>query len=473
MQPEEYIAAPTFAGVKSSYVFRTGTKGTGYYLDYAGACAAQATPSSAAAADDDAALAAELQDIGLTPEQVDAVTLGLGLQEAVETPQSVAKRAEAAFADAGKLTRVGGAGAAGAGAAAPPAEPAAGVSAGGGVSGGGGSAGYDHLRPEALEKYQECVALYTQALQHTPEEPGDPDLSGAERCQYFSGRAEARIRLEHYGAAVRDCDAAIGLASGAAEAALKRKRRAASMASKIARRAEDTAKSTLVTAAETIEQNEELTKQLADLDPETAKGGLKSMTLMAAVTKLKNRGNDAFKAKRWAGAAEDYTAGIVVITLAKEDARKQRMADRQAHLELDGDDYVSEIVETVEVAEAWPGEALNLRNLYGNHAAALIAMDDWKAAEEEASNALELDCMWGKARYRLGVAMEGCAEDELCGGPERRDAAVAKFREAHGAYAGALALAEGADKVSVAAMQRVERRLQGLDAALGGVEPPA
>ena len=40
----------------------------------------------------------------------------------------------------------------GAGAAAPPAEPPAG-SSGGGVSGGGGSAGYDHLRPEAMAKY--------------------------------------------------------------------------------------------------------------------------------------------------------------------------------------------------------------------------------------------------------------------------------------------------------------------------------
>ena len=332
-------------------------------------------------------------------------------------------------------------------------------------------------------------------MQHTPAEPGDPGLSGSERSQYFSGRAEARIRLEHYGAAANDCDAAIELASGAAEAALKRKRRAASMASKIARRAEDTAKSTLVTAAETIEQNKDLMKQLAEVDPETAKGGLKSMTLMAAVTKLKNRGNDAFQgrphpnsprhrglhrdvservlvvsAKRWAEAAEDYTAGIVVITLAKEDARKQRDADRHAHFELDGDDYVSEIVETVEVAEAWPGEALNLRNLHGNHAAALLAMDDWKAAEDELCNALELDCMWGKARYRLGVAMEGCAEDELCGGPERRSAAVAKFREAHGAYAGALSLAEGEDNVSIKAMGVVERRLRGLGAALEGAE---
>jgi hypothetical protein len=74
--------------------------------------------------------------------------------------------------------------------------------------------------------------------------------------------------------------------------------------------------------------------------------------------------------------------------------------------------------------------------------------------------------MWGKARYRLGCAMEGCAEDELCAGAEQRDAAIAKFREAHGAYAGALALSEGRDKASTAAMKRIESRLAGLGATV-------
>ena len=94
------------------------------------------------------------------------------------------------------------------------------------------------------------------------------------------------------------------------------------MASKIDRRAHETAESTLVTAAATLEENEKLMKQLAELTPDVADGGMKSMALMAAVTKLKNRGNDAFKEQRWLEAAEDYTAGIFVITRAQEEARK-------------------------------------------------------------------------------------------------------------------------------------------------------
>ena len=46
------------------------------------------------------------------------------------------------------------------------------------------------------------------------------------------------------------------------QAAEKRKRRAASMASKIDRRAHETAESTLVTAAATLEENEKLMKEL-------------------------------------------------------------------------------------------------------------------------------------------------------------------------------------------------------------------
>ena len=98
------------------------------------------------------------------------------------------------------------------------------------------------------------------------------------------------------------------------------------------------------------------------------------MTLMAAVTKLKNRGNEAFRMEQWAAAAEDYHAGIRVIGLAQQEARREREAEREAHLSLDGDDYMSEMVETVEVKEAWPGEALNLRNLHGNLAAALLGL---------------------------------------------------------------------------------------------------
>lgn len=67
-------------------------------------------------------------------------------------------------------------------------------------------------------------------------------------------------------------------------------------------------------------------------------------------------------------------------------------------------------------------------------------------------------------RYRLGLAIEGCAQGELCRGPEHKTTAVAKFREAHAAFAAALALAEGADKASRASMGRVETQLRELGA---------
>ena len=78
-----------------------------------------------------------------------------------------------------------------------------------------------------------------------------------------------------------------------------------------------------MTAAATLEDNAELREQLAELTPDAAKGGMRSMALMAAVTKLKNRGNDAFKEERWAQAAEDYAAARRVAdypyTLCKTD----------------------------------------------------------------------------------------------------------------------------------------------------------
>ena len=164
-------------------------------------------------------------------------------------------------------------------------------------------------------------------------------------------------------------------------------------------------------------------------------------------------------------------------------------AKREAALELgDADELeVDDFVEPAETQESWPGEALNLRNLLGNLAASQLAMEDWKAAQESAGGAfprccskpqrqgtadgmclaaaLELDAMWQKARYRLGAAMEGCAEDELCGGPSRREAAAAKFRDAHGAFSGALKLSEGKDKAATKAMRRVEERLSAIGAA--------
>ena len=69
-------------------------------------------------------------------------------------------------------------------------------------------------------------------------------------------------------------------------------------------------------------------------------------------------------------------------------------------------------------------------------------------------------------RYRLGLAIEGCAEAELCRGPEQKHTAVSKFREAHAAFAAALALAEGKDKTSRASMSRVEKRLRELGATV-------
>ncbi len=363
----EFVAAAGFEGAREGYVFTTGELGTGYYRDAPPGEVVEVT--AGAGSSDDAELQAELRGLGIsasTEPIAEEERQGLDELRGVEKPQSLARRAAAAFEAAELLVRGGSHGGGSVGqSSTPPADTSAGA-----------RAGCEHLHPDALAKYKECLSLYTDALQHRPAELGDPDLSSTERSEYFSCRAEARIQLQQFAAAIHDCDAAIELSISSAvqAAAEKRKRRAATMAAQLAKGAEDTANITMASAAETIEQNKELTKELEELDPETAKGGLKSMTLMAAVTKLKNRGNDAFKAKHWAAAAQDYRAGILVIRNAQKEARRQREAEREAHFALDGDHYMSEIVESVEVKEAWPGEALNLRNLHGNLAAALIGL---------------------------------------------------------------------------------------------------
>lgn len=369
---DEFIPAARWDGARNDFVFKTGELGTGYYRDIPAAAPAAALAVSS----DDAQLQAELDQLGLAAprsaepasEQDSEVFDEL---RGASKPQELAHRAKAAFQAAELLARGDG------DAACAPQSSEVLVPAGlKDCSTGGATGGRDCPHPDALAKYKECVTLYTDALQHRPMEVGDPDLSSEDRSNYFSSRAEARIRLAQFRAAVHDCDFAIALspASVTQATAEKRKRRAASMAAQFSKRAEETANNTLTSAAETIKQNKDLAKELSELDPETAKGGLKSMTLMAAVTKLKNRGNEAFGAQQWATAAGDYHAAIRVIALAQEEARRERDAEREAHLALDGDDYMSEMIETVEVKEAWPGEALNLRNLHGNLAAALLGL---------------------------------------------------------------------------------------------------
>jgi hypothetical protein len=48
--------------------------------------------------------------------------------------------------------------------------------------------------------------------------------------------------------------------------------------------------------------------------------------------------------------------------------------------------------------ELYPGQGVALRTLHGNHAASLLALQDWSGAESAARAALALDAMWGKAR---------------------------------------------------------------------------
>ena len=189
------------------------------------------------------------------------VTNGFESQAEAAAPQRrcqvLAAQAAVAMEAAGKLTRVGAMGPPPPGASSP--APGAGMPSdrpdgGAGVSGGGGGAGYDHKRPAALEKYNECVRLYTEALQEASvgEEP-----SRIERARYFSARAEARIRLEYFGAAVADCDLALSFANGPAANTEKRRRRAASMTSKLQRRSDQAATEALELLAKESAEGEQ------------------------------------------------------------------------------------------------------------------------------------------------------------------------------------------------------------------------
>lgn len=57
------------------------------------------------------------------------------------------------------------------------------------------------------------------------------------------------------------------------------------------------------------------------VSPEAVQGGLEGMALMAATAKLKARGNQAFRAGRWAAAAADYRGAIGLIVGAREARR--------------------------------------------------------------------------------------------------------------------------------------------------------
>eukprot|EP01043_Picozoa_sp_COSAG02_P070649 COSAG02_NODE_12599_length_1520_cov_111.022519_2_plen_415_part_00 len=196
---------------------------------------------------------------------------------------ALATAAAAAFSAAGKLTRVDTTGSKPSTPVPPSDTQPPGAGQGGGITGGGGGAGYDHRRPSAVAKYRECVSLYTKALQQQgiSEEP-----SRTERAQYFSARAEARIRLEHFSAAVADCNYAQNIVDSASPSIEKRRRRAASMMSKLQRRSDQTA----VRVCEALD--------------EQCNGAGSSDKVLAAVNELKAKGNVAFKVKQWSDAAE-------------------------------------------------------------------------------------------------------------------------------------------------------------------------
>ena len=200
--------------------------------EYARAIETAAAPAAGAVEEVEELEEVATEDYGTV--QDDAAPAAAVPERACET---LAKAAAAAFDAAGKLTRVdttGGPPKPGSMPSAPTdAQPSSSAGGAAGVTGGGGGAGYDHKRPAAQAKYRECVRLYTKALQVA--EVGD-EPKPAERLSYFSSRAEARIRLEEFSAAVVDCDHALGFSSGAAKNTEKRRRRAASMASKLKRR---------------------------------------------------------------------------------------------------------------------------------------------------------------------------------------------------------------------------------------------
>ena len=92
-----------------------------------------------------------------------------------------------------------------------------------------------------------------------------------------------------------------------------------------------------------------------------------------------------------------------------------------------------------------------------------MSEDTWRTIAEGEAAAVYA---YGVLIPRLQSAQRPKARDALIFHSRQRDAAIAKFREAHGAYAGALALAEGKDKASTAAMKRIESRLAGLGATV-------
>ena len=108
-----------------------------------------------------------------------------------------------------------------------------------------------------------------------------------------------------------------------------------------------------------------------------------------------------------------------------------------------------------------------LRNLHGNHAAALLNLDDWAGAVTAASAATELDSSWSKGHYRLGCALESLAEDAVCCGVVRYVAAIEQLEQADGAFDCALAVSAGGDKGVTKARNRVGERLKELRVALG------
>lgn len=350
---------------------------------------------SYAAAELEYARAIEAKDIRArgtvedTDELAEVTTEGYNTEHAAQSCATaeracvtLATAAAVAFEAAGKLTRVDTTGGAPkpSSSPGPPGDsqmPSVGQA---GVTGGGGGAGYDHKRPSAMAKYRECVALYTKALQQ--QGIGD-EPSRTERAQYFSARAEARIRLEHFSAAVSDCDHALELAHSSSPSTEKRRRRAASMLTKLQRRSDQIA----TKASETLDDN---SNDDGDSDRIAA--------ARAAVDELKAKGNAAFKHKQWSDAAEAYRAGIIVAKTCGSDGH----GTEAAHAEL----------------------TQALRNLHGNHAAALLNVDDWSGATTEAKAAVGYDHRWNKGHFRLGCALEGSAADDISHGLTRYASAI-------------------------------------------------
>jgi hypothetical protein len=134
------------------------------------------------------------------------------------------------------------------------------------------------------ETLNQAVAWYTEALQLTRWRGGaDDDVGAAERARWHAARAEGRMQLGQFAAAMADCDVSLELATAAAASGeggeatageagaggggvvRARRRRAEAMAAACAQRTVQGAQAILAGASATLLANEELRQELEEV----------------------------------------------------------------------------------------------------------------------------------------------------------------------------------------------------------------